>query len=109
MMGCVWTILENYVVRKVDAVISRYEIDGSFRAINDEDLMYIPKFYLMRKVRCLDLENVWYRLPRVYKEDVDLLGCRPCTSHLSLEGDVIDGVIRRRDCYMCRYNLLYDK
>lgn len=103
-MGCVWTILKNYVVRKVGVVISRYEDDGSFREISDEDLMYMPKSYLMEKVRCLDLEDIWCRLPKIYKEDVDLLGCRPCVTHLSSEGDVIDGVIRRRNCSMCIYD-----
>lgn len=105
-MGCVWSKVISYVVERVGDVIQRYEDRGSFEGIEDVQLMFIPKSYLMCKVRTVDLELVWFRLPKFYREDVDLIGCRPCLDHYVRSGDVVEGCIRRRDCVICKCILL---
>lgn len=103
-MGCICNSFAGYIVEKVGQVLNRYETDASFSRIDDKDLIYIPKCYLMWKVRCVDLEYVWSRLPAIYQEDIDLLKARPCVEHcVGGDGDCWEGCIRKRDCYMCMY------
>lgn len=101
-MGSIWTRLLRNGVERVGNVIQRYEVDASLAGIDDWNLMLIPKSFLMSKVRCVDLEMVWHRLPEYYQSDEDLIKCRPCVEHQLCEGDVVDGCIRRRDCRLCR-------
>lgn len=103
VMGCIWSAYLCYVVDRVGSLLRRYEVDRSFAGIDDDDLVYFPKLYLMYCVECLQLEFIWHRLPKRYQEDIDLIRCRPCLGHSVVEGDTIDGFIRRKDCYMCRY------
>lgn len=90
-------------VERVGDVIRRYEVDGTLVGINDSDLMFVPKSFLISMVRSVDLEMVWHRLPLYYQLDNDLIKCRPCTEHDLVGGDTVDGCIRRRDCKLCRY------
>jgi hypothetical protein len=106
-MGCVLDRVLRYIVERVGCTIERYEAEASFSGIQDTDLKYFPKCYLMFKVRSVDLEFVWKRLPKVYQEDAELLQCRPCLKHYAVEeGDWTNSVFRKKDCFLCRYNAL---
>lgn len=101
-MGSIWSRIVRNVVERVGNVIHQYEVDGSLAGVNAWNLMFIPKSFLISKVRCIDLEMVWHRLPKYYQVDEDLIKCRPCMDHQLYEGDVVEGCVRRRDCRLCK-------
>lgn len=98
----------RFVVNKVGEVITCYETDASFARLEEKDFIFIPKLYLMYRVRSIDLEMVWTRLPKAYQDDEELLVCRPCLKHYSVEEacDIHSGIPRRKDCTLCVYNAL---
>lgn len=110
-MGCTLSdMLIRSIAEKVIDLMDCYERDFSFTGIEDKDLVYFPKKFLMHKVRAVDLEFVWHRLPECFRTDEDLLQCRPCLKHYGLEGvswsTYIDSVPRKKDCSICKYNNL---
>lgn len=101
-MGSLYTTLVRCVVEKVGTLLLRYESDCSFANISDNELIFMPKSYLKCKVRPLDLEFIWRRLPDCIQRDEELSKYRPCFKHYVLDGDYIS----RRDCLLCRYENL---
>lgn len=101
-MGSIYSLYIRNVVEKVGSTLLQYEMDSSFANIPENDLLFIPKSYLKYKVRTIDLEFIWRKLPVVLQEDDDLLKYRPCFKHYVLDGDYI----ARKDCKLCAYDNL---
>lgn len=110
-MACILSeVIIKFVVGKVGEVMNIYERDMSFSRIKDRYLVFFPKHFLMYKVRSVDLEFIWNRLPEYYKNDIELLNCRPCLEHYDVDGSMwnmsVENVPRRKDCYLCKYRNL---
>lgn len=105
MMGSVYAAFVRHVVEKVGTILLQYEADSSFGNVSDEELIFLPKCYLKYKVRSIDLESIWRKLPE-FLQDEDLSKCRPCFKHYVSEGDVVGGCIPRKDCLLCTYENL---
>ena len=92
---------------KVFELIKRYENDRSFENFKDFELAFIPQDYFKEFVRPEHLTKVWYKLPRKYRNDMDLKGKLPCYSHYNLSyiEDHFDGPPPSiRNCQFCRHH-----
>lgn len=70
--------------------------------LTSAELQTIPVEYFIQNVPCLDLLQIWSKLPISYRQNVYLQVCLPCFGHYNKFITEIDGPpSSQANCHLC--------